>query len=72
MRFQLGFGTLIPDPAAKEAVRTSLEVGFRQFDCAESEMKNASALQAASSKGEQTAVFSDECFLGPWTRCSSM
>ncbi len=32
----LGFGTLIPDPiATKEAVRTSLEVGFRQFDCAE-------------------------------------
>jgi len=32
----LGFGTLIPDPiATKEAVRMSLEAGFRQFDCAE-------------------------------------
>ena len=32
----LGFGTLIPDRVAtREAVRTSLEVGFRQFDCAE-------------------------------------
>jgi diketogulonate reductase-like aldo/keto reductase len=32
----LGFGTLIPDPVAtKEAVRTSLEAGFRHFDCAE-------------------------------------
>ena len=32
----LGFGTLIPDPVAtKEAVRNSLQVGFRQFDCAE-------------------------------------
>ena len=32
----LGFGTLIPDPiATKEATRTALEVGFRQFDCAE-------------------------------------
>ena len=32
----LGFGTLIPDPTAtKEAVRISLEAGFRQFDCAE-------------------------------------
>lgn len=32
----LGFGTLIPDPiATKEVVRISLEVGFRQFDCAE-------------------------------------
>ncbi len=32
----LGFGTLIPDPIkTKEAVTISLEVGFRQFDCAE-------------------------------------
>jgi diketogulonate reductase-like aldo/keto reductase len=32
----LGFGTLIPDPVAtKEAVRNSLQVGFRQYDCAE-------------------------------------
>jgi diketogulonate reductase-like aldo/keto reductase len=32
----LGFGTLIPDPiATKEATRAALEVGFRQFDCAE-------------------------------------
>jgi diketogulonate reductase-like aldo/keto reductase len=32
----LGFGTLIPDPiATKEATRTALEVGFRQFDCSE-------------------------------------
>jgi diketogulonate reductase-like aldo/keto reductase len=32
----LGFGTLIPDPVAtKEAVRISLQAGFRQFDCAE-------------------------------------
>jgi diketogulonate reductase-like aldo/keto reductase len=32
----VGFGTLIPDPAAtKEATRTALEVGFRHFDCAE-------------------------------------
>ncbi len=32
----VGFGTLIPDPAAtKQATLTALEVGFRQFDCAE-------------------------------------
>ena len=32
----LGFGTLIPDPiATKDATRGALEVGFRQFDCAE-------------------------------------
>jgi diketogulonate reductase-like aldo/keto reductase len=32
----VGFGTLIPDPAAtKQATKTALEVGFRHFDCAE-------------------------------------
>ena len=32
----VGFGTLIPDPAAtRQATKTALEVGFRQFDCAE-------------------------------------
>jgi diketogulonate reductase-like aldo/keto reductase len=32
----VGFGTLIPNPAAtKQAVKTALEVGFRHFDCAE-------------------------------------
>jgi diketogulonate reductase-like aldo/keto reductase len=32
----VGFGTLIPDPlATKHATKTALEVGFRQFDCAE-------------------------------------
>jgi diketogulonate reductase-like aldo/keto reductase len=32
----VGFGTLIPDPAAtKQAVKTALAVGFRHFDCAE-------------------------------------
>ena len=32
----LGFGTLIPDLGeTKRATRTSLEVGFRQFDCSE-------------------------------------
>jgi len=32
----VGFGTLIPDPVAtKQAVKAALEVGFRQFDCAE-------------------------------------
>ena len=32
----LGFGTLIPDPAATiSATRDALEAGFRHFDCAE-------------------------------------
>jgi diketogulonate reductase-like aldo/keto reductase len=32
----VGFGTLIPDPlATRQATKTALEVGFRNFDCAE-------------------------------------
>jgi diketogulonate reductase-like aldo/keto reductase len=32
----VGFGTLIPDPlATKQAIKAALEVGFRNFDCAE-------------------------------------
>src|SRR6202142_441047 len=32
----VGFGTLIPDPAAtKQATKTALEGGYRRFDCAE-------------------------------------
>ena len=52
----LGFGTLIPDPAAtKEAVRLSLEVGFRQFDCAEryrNEEQVGEAMRAAFKEGK--------------------
>lgn len=43
----VGFGTLIPDPAAtKEATGTALEVGFRHFDCAE-RYRNEDAVGAA-------------------------
>ena len=32
----VGFGTLIPDPlATRQATKTTLEAGFRHFDCAE-------------------------------------
>jgi diketogulonate reductase-like aldo/keto reductase len=52
----LGFGTLIPDPiATKEAVRISLEVGFRQFDCAEryrNEEQVGEAMQAVFKEGK--------------------
>jgi diketogulonate reductase-like aldo/keto reductase len=52
----LGFGTLIPDPiATKEAVRISLEVGFRQFDCAEryrNEEHVGDAMRAVFSAGK--------------------
>src|ERR1700678_2996535 len=52
----LGFGTLIPDLiATKEAVRISLEVGFRQFDCAEryrNEEQVGEAMQAVFKEGK--------------------
>jgi diketogulonate reductase-like aldo/keto reductase len=51
----VGFGTLIPDPAAtKKATQTALEVGFRQFDCAErsrNEEAVGDAMQAAFRAG---------------------
>ncbi len=52
----LGFGTLIPDPiATKEAVRISLEAGFRQFDCAEryrNEEQVGEAMRAVFKEGK--------------------
>ena len=43
----VGFGTLIPDPlATKQATKTALEVGFRNFDCAE-RYRNEEAVGAA-------------------------
>jgi diketogulonate reductase-like aldo/keto reductase len=43
----VGFGTLIPDPAAtKQATKTALEAGFRHFDCAE-RYRNEEAVGAA-------------------------
>ncbi len=52
----LGFGTLIPDPVAtKEAVRIALEVGFRQFDCAEryrNEAQVGEAMRAVINEGK--------------------
>ncbi len=52
----LGFGTLIPDPVkTTEAVRISLEVGFRQFDCAEryrNEERVGDAMRAVFKEGK--------------------
>src|SRR5580700_5666761 len=51
----LGFGTLIPDPAATiTATRDALEAGFRHFDCAErygNEREVGKALQAGLATG---------------------
>jgi len=51
----LGFGTLIPDPAATiSSTRDALEVGFRHFDCAEryrNEREVGEALHAGLASG---------------------
>ena len=52
----LGFGTLIPDPiTTKDAVRNSLQVGFRHFDCAEryrNEEQVGEAMRAVFKEGK--------------------
>ncbi len=61
----LGFGTLIPDPAAtKDAVRTSLEVGFRQFDCAERYLNEEHVGFAMRAVFEQGRVSRKDVFVG--------
>jgi diketogulonate reductase-like aldo/keto reductase len=66
----LGFGTLIPDPIkTKDAVRITLEVGFRQFDCAEryrNEEQVGEAMQAVFKEGK---VKRQDVFVG--TSCGT-
>jgi diketogulonate reductase-like aldo/keto reductase len=61
----LGFGTLIPDPnTTKEATRTALEIGFRQFDCAEryrNEDQVGAAMRAVFKEGK---VKREDVFVG--------
>ncbi len=61
----LGFGTLIPDPAATRlATRTALEAGFRQFDAAEryrNEKEVGEGMQEVFKRG---TVKRDEVFIG--------
>src|SRR6202162_3838761 len=61
----LGFGTLIPDPiATREATKAALEVGFRQFDCAEryrNEEQVGEAMRAVFKEGK---VKREDVFVG--------
>jgi diketogulonate reductase-like aldo/keto reductase len=61
----LGFGTLIPDPTeTKKAVKAALEVGFRQFDCAEryrNEKEVGEAMKEALRNGK---IRREELFVG--------
>ena len=61
----LGFGTLIPDPiATKEAVRMSLEAGFRQFDCAERYRNEEHVGEAMAAVFKERKVKRKDVFIG--------
>ncbi len=61
----LGFGTLIPDPiATKEAVRMSLEAGFRQFDCAERYRNEEHVGEAMAAVFKEGKVKRKDVFVG--------
>jgi len=61
----LGFGTLIPDPiVTKEAVRLSLEAGFRQFDCAERYLNEAQVGEAMRAVFQQGKIARKDVFIG--------
>jgi len=61
----LGFGTLIPDPiATKEAVKNSLEAGFRQFDCAERYRNEEQVGEAMAAVFNEGKVKRKDVFIG--------
>ncbi|MGH7779426.1 MAG: aldo/keto reductase [Candidatus Binataceae bacterium] len=61
----LGFGTLIPDPlATKEATRAALEVGFRQFDCAERYRNEEHVGEAMRQVFKEGKVRREDVFVG--------
>ncbi len=61
----LGFGTLIPDPTdTKNAVIVALEVGFRQFDCAERYRNETAVGEAFQQMFQSGKVRREEVFIG--------
>ncbi len=61
----LGFGTLIPDPTdTKNAVLAALEVGFRQFDCAERYRNETPVGEALQQMFQSGKVSRAEVFIG--------
>src|SRR5215475_12095063 len=61
----LGFGTLIPDPGdTLRATRTALQVGFRQFDCAERYRNEASVGEALQGVLREGTVRRGDLFIG--------
>ncbi len=61
----LGFGTLIPDPTeTKKAVKAALEVGFRQFDCAERYRNEKEVGEAMKETLRDGKIRREELFVG--------
>ena len=61
----LGFGTLIPDPTeTKKAVKAALEVGFRQFDCAERYQNEKEVGEAMKEALRDGKIRREELFVG--------
>ena len=61
----LGFGTLIPDPAeTKKAVKAAMEVGFRQFDCAERYRNEKEVGEAMKEVLREGKIRREELFVG--------
>lgn len=61
----LGFGTLIPDPTeTKKAVKAALEVGFRQFDCAERYRNEKEVGEAMKEVLREGKIKREELFVG--------
>ena len=61
----LGFGTLIPDPiATKDATKAALEVGFRQFDCAERYRNEEQVGEAMREVFKEGKVKREDVFVG--------
>jgi len=61
----LGFGTLIPDPRdTLRATKAALEVGFRQFDCAERYRNEEAVGEAIGQALRDGSVRRDDLFVG--------
>jgi len=61
----VGFGTLIPDPVAtRQAVKTALDVGFRNFDCAERYRNEEAVGEAMQDAFKAGTVRREEVFVG--------
>ena len=60
-----GFGTLIPDPVAtRQAIKTALDVGFRQFDCAERYRNEEAVGKAMQDAFKAGSLRREEVFVG--------